>query len=413
VYRVELESRRQELQGLISKIKQYNQLATEWEFDADNLEEELGLPVYADSVEAAEVIVSAFVESTKPKLQILMDKFDEVEGVAQLLHDSTEEEAQSAFSRYSMETLMARRDNAQELVTSRETQLEEFLQGEKEKEELRSQFAEAATAFDEYCDEQTEAMKAIGARGGGAGGDVKAMEAQQEEFQEAKRGLEVEGKAKLEALVPVADQLEELGVVNNPHTPLTINSVLARYEALNDFVQKAISEIEEQILAAQSQGLTAEQVKEIKEVFDHFDKDGTGQLDAKEFHLCVNGIGLMLSEQEALDYIKELDVSGDGLIDFSEFSLFMVQQLSAGGNSKADVIGAFEGLCISALPPPQAGEADVSAPIAIRESTLERNFVQAADRAYLMEHMKAPAAPVQSEEGEYEYTPFVVELFSR
>ena len=37
-------------------------------------------------------------------------------------------------------------------------------------------------------------------------------------------------------------------------------------------------------------------------MLDHSDKDGSGQLNSKEFHLGVNGIELMLSEQEATDY---------------------------------------------------------------------------------------------------------------
>lgn len=138
----------------------------------------------------------------------------------------------------------------------------------------------------------------------------------------------------------------------------------------------------------------------------------------------------------------------------------MVLQLSAGGNTKADVVGAFEGLCISALPPPDPSVPDVPTPTAIRASTLERNFVQQKDRyvtifrrpshtpshnlfnvvpsksspigfaatwpqfsiylicflfsrEYLAEHMSAPATPAQQEEEEYEYTPFVEALFTR
>ena len=98
-----------------------------------------------------------------------------------------------------------------------------------------------------------------------AGGDGYALashENQQKEMKTAMTKLSGEGQDMFDELVPIADNLEKMGVVNNPNTPLTIHSVRAHYESLKDFVGKGIKDIEEQILASSSQGLTQDQVRD-------------------------------------------------------------------------------------------------------------------------------------------------------
>jgi calmodulin len=66
--------------------------------------------------------------------------------------------------------------------------------------------------------------------------------------------------------------------------------------------------------------LTPEQVAEYKEAFNTlFDKDGVGTITAKQLEISLKMMGQTPSEGELREVINEVNVSGNGSIDFSEF----------------------------------------------------------------------------------------------
>jgi hypothetical protein len=170
------------------------------------------------------------------------------------------------------------------------------------------------------------------------------------------------------------------------------------------------------------------QFREIKEVFDHFDKSGDGQLDLTEFGTCTTAIGLVLSEEEIANYMKTLDVSGDGVLSFDEFIAFMKDQLTASGTSQQDVLDAFRGIA----GPPPASESGAVPALCLAKSKIDATFIgeYATDAEYLLEHMPlaegggadAPetsesadgaGAGAQATESLYLCEPFVEQLFTR
>jgi actinin alpha len=404
-HEAKLKERQGTLADLKGNIKNFNSLACQFEFACDTLEEDLVTPV-AESVEEARAVVDAFDNDVKPKMTAINMQFGQIEVAAGQLQAAmeTEEDAKSAFARYTLDCLQSKQGKTAQELEEYGEHLADFMAGEQEKEGLRQEFAHGADAFKGYCDGKGGEVKALG-------GDLKAQsDSLKAMLEEVSNGV---GKEQLEKLEPIAKKLEELGSINNAHTPETIHSLRAMHGALVGVLEKALQNVDEQILAEQTQGLTPEQVKEIAEVFNHFDKDSSGSLTTKEFHACTSGIGLVLTGEEVEMYIKELDTDGNGTISFMEFSTFMVKQLSAGGTSKVDVIKSFEGLVLSAMGPAPDGDEERKAGLAIKKSTLERNFVQPTDREYLLEHMDQLATPEQTEEEEYEYTPFVGKIFTR
>ena len=69
---------------------------------------------------------------------------------------------------------------------------------------------------------------------------------------------------------------------------------------------------------------TPEQLREHRELFTSFDKDGGGTIDAEEMTELAKTLGLNLSVEGARNLIEEIDLDGDGLVDFVEFLTLMV-----------------------------------------------------------------------------------------
>merc|ERR1711998_181309 len=69
--------------------------------------------------------------------------------------------------------------------------------------------------------------------------------------------------------------------------------------------------------------LTEEQKQEIKEAFDLFDTDGSGDIDEKELKVAMKALGFDPTDEEVSQLINSLDSDGGGTIDFNEFKVLM------------------------------------------------------------------------------------------
>lgn len=76
------------------------------------------------------------------------------------------------------------------------------------------------------------------------------------------------------------------------------------------------------------QGVTEEQMAEYKEAFSLFDKSGTGVISSRELGNLMKSLGQTPTEAELRDLVNEIDINGDGEIDFGEFVSLMARQVS-------------------------------------------------------------------------------------
>lgn len=74
--------------------------------------------------------------------------------------------------------------------------------------------------------------------------------------------------------------------------------------------------------------LTEEQKQEIKEAFDLFDTDGSGNIDAKELKVAMRALGFEPKREEIKKLIQEIDKDGSGVIDFPEFLEMMTAKMA-------------------------------------------------------------------------------------
>merc|ERR1739840_34361 len=64
--------------------------------------------------------------------------------------------------------------------------------------------------------------------------------------------------------------------------------------------------------------LTDEQKQEIKEAFDLFDTDGSGEIDSKELKVAMRALGFEPKKEEIQKMISDVDDDGSGTIGYEE-----------------------------------------------------------------------------------------------
>jgi len=60
-------------------------------------------------------------------------------------------------------------------------------------------------------------------------------------------------------------------------------------------------------------------IDELREAFNLFDRDNDGCITAKEIRTVMHGLRLESTDQEISDMINNVDVDGNGTVDFNEF----------------------------------------------------------------------------------------------
>jgi calmodulin len=73
--------------------------------------------------------------------------------------------------------------------------------------------------------------------------------------------------------------------------------------------------------------LTEDKISEFREAFEIFDKDKDGYITIKELGEIMKNLGQTPSETELQDMINEVDIDGNGNIDFKEFLGLMARKM--------------------------------------------------------------------------------------
>ena len=77
--------------------------------------------------------------------------------------------------------------------------------------------------------------------------------------------------------------------------------------------------LDRSLTAALRLALGGKALESIEGVFKAIDKDGSGDLDHREFKMAMDRLGLGLTEQQIAQCIQVLDKDGDGEVSLSEF----------------------------------------------------------------------------------------------
>jgi len=88
--------------------------------------------------------------------------------------------------------------------------------------------------------------------------------------------------------------------------------------------------------------LTPEQLSELKEAFAMFDKDNDQSISIDELGSVMKSLGQNPTEQELRDMIHEVDIDGNGKIDFEEFTQMMAHKMHTQDDQDDEMREAFK-----------------------------------------------------------------------
>ena len=76
------------------------------------------------------------------------------------------------------------------------------------------------------------------------------------------------------------------------------------------------------------ENLSEERITEFKAAFELFDRDRDGAINNNELGTVMRNLGQNPSEEELKQMIREVDLNGNGTIDFKEFMCLMVKKMN-------------------------------------------------------------------------------------
>jgi calmodulin len=127
-------------------------------------------------------------------------------------------------------------------------------------------------------------------------------------------------KSRSEAVTPVPIAIEKAKDQHDPHV---------RAGSLSPTVPRAgtVQQIDP-VVVKYAGKLSPAQIKEFKEAFSIFDKNGDGGISIDELQIFLETLGQQPTEKEVAEMMREVDKDGNNEIDFDEFLQMMVKMVN-------------------------------------------------------------------------------------
>lgn len=133
-------------------------------------------------------------------------------------------------------------------------------------------------------------------------------------------------------------------VDSNGNGELEFTEFLQWLSNVNDNVDGCGDEfavLKSKIRAQGARPLSSNQIEQFRQVFKHFDVDGSGTIDVEELGNVFEAMGQHLSHEELQSVLQQADEDGSGEIDFDEFLMLMCCSFGAEKSFESDLMEAF------------------------------------------------------------------------
>ena len=85
-----------------------------------------------------------------------------------------------------------------------------------------------------------------------------------------------------------------------------------------------------------------EQLEEMREFFDLFDDNQSGNIPNADIMKVMNALGENPTQEKVEDLVQQIDYDSDGMIDFDEFTCLMVKQMRDVDCAEEELVAVFK-----------------------------------------------------------------------
>jgi len=91
----------------------------------------------------------------------------------------------------------------------------------------------------------------------------------------------------------------------------------------------------------QQEGVTEEQMQEIREAFELFDADGSGKVDVRELKIAMRALGFNVKKAEVREMVAELGKDEHDTVDYDEFVKLMSRKMAT-RDTREEILKVFQ-----------------------------------------------------------------------
>eukprot|EP01126_Amoeba_proteus_P066773 TRINITY_DN9729_c0_g1_i2.p1 TRINITY_DN9729_c0_g1~~TRINITY_DN9729_c0_g1_i2.p1 ORF type:complete len:152 (-),score=46.39 TRINITY_DN9729_c0_g1_i2:81-536(-) len=102
--------------------------------------------------------------------------------------------------------------------------------------------------------------------------------------------------------------------------------------------------------------LPPEKIEECRQAFALFDKDGNGNITVDELETVLRSFGQTPTPDELHNMMKEVDIDGNGEIDFNEFLKMLARNITSSEDEIAECFKVFDKNSSGAIEPDELRE---------------------------------------------------------
>ncbi|XP_045640354.1 spectrin alpha chain, erythrocytic 1 [Ursus americanus] len=248
----------------------------------------------------------------------------------------------SPYTWLTMEVLEKFWQHLSDIIKEREQELQREEARQVSNFEMRQEFEQNASAFLQWILE-TRAYFLDGSllkETGTLESQLEANKRKQKEIQAMKRQL-----TKIEDL---GDSLEEALVLDIKYSSI---GLAQQWDQLHELGMRMQHNLEQQIQAKDTIGVSEETLKEFSTTYKHFDENLTGRLSHKDFRSCLRGLNYYLPmveedepEPKFEKFLDVVDPGRKGYISLEDYTSFLIDKESENIKSSDEIENAFQAL---------------------------------------------------------------------
>uniref|UniRef100_A0A671QGT9 Spectrin alpha chain, non-erythrocytic 1-like n=1 Tax=Sinocyclocheilus anshuiensis TaxID=1608454 RepID=A0A671QGT9_9TELE len=303
----------------------------------ENAEEDLTDPVRCNSLEEIRALRDAH-DAFRSSLSSAEADFNQLAELDRQIKNY--HVASNPYTWFTMEALEETWRNLQKIIKERELELQKEQRRQEENDKLRQEFAQHANAFHQWLQETRSCMVEE------SGTLESQLEATKRKHQEI-RAM----RSQLKKIEDLGAAMEEALILDNKYTEHSTVGLAQQWDQLDQLGMRMQHNLEQQIQARNTTGVTEEALKEFSMMFKHFDKEKSGRLNHQEFKSCLRSLGYDLPmveegepDPEFESILDIVDPNRDGNVSLQEYMAFMISRETENVKSSEEIESAFRAL---------------------------------------------------------------------